>query len=141
MVRRESADSDLFLGVDCKARCCLRRSRLLELNRVDPLDLGEAGEVGISGAHADTVLDGQCCEVCIGYEIPAQVTFAHQSTKDLRMPTSGLRNPGGFGIEPVRHELPGLVLARVGRPTCVDGSRCAETRLMRPTADRPGLHR
>lgn len=66
----------------------------------------EACEIAVEGADAGAVLDGQCREVGVGNEIPAQISVDEEPSEDVAVAVSRCRYPGLVCIEPVGDVAP-----------------------------------
>src|SRR5262245_20100331 len=78
----------------------------LAADRIFPTDLLESGEVRVSGADGESVLDRERRQVSIGDEISAQVVRGNELGQDVGVALGRERNPGRLGCEPVLHLLP-----------------------------------
>lgn len=102
--------------------------RLLEITnppsvqRVDPVQPGEAGEIGVAGHKGNAVVNSEGSELGVGDEGPLHLVGLQESPQNLAVLGRRLRDPCAGCVEPVLDLVPGVVRGeRIGEGAGVGG--------------------
>ncbi len=98
--------------------CMHWRHMPAQMQRVDPPQIGEAGEVGVCRDQRDAMIDGQGGELGIGHRRTPHPVAHQQLAEQLTVVLCRLRHPSARGV-PLLDLLPGVVRRQWDR----EGSR------------------